>query len=141
MVDVLKTVILKGCLFLKNVNKKKNIGIKNVFFQPTEKKTSLVSYCFLNYKTRFVITCLFCAACRGSLLCSQRLTDERQSLGDGTQVGVLRGVFPRAVQGAVHVPVPTTRCSRGCLWKHNLLREQVFTPSNCYLLISLKTFG
>lgn len=72
-----------------------------------------------------VITCRSCAARRGSLLHCWRLTDEGQPLSDGTQSGVLGGIFPRAIQGVVHVFVPPTCCCGGHLLKNYLHHEQV----------------
>lgn len=71
--------------------------------------------------------CFTCAHCRGTLLCCWRLVNEGQPLSDGTQGGILGGVFPRAVQRAVHAPLPPTCCYGGQLWTDNLHHEQSST--------------
>lgn len=76
--------------------------------------------------------CFTCARCRGTVLCCWRLANEGQPLSDGTQGGILRGVFPRAVQRAVHALVPPTRCCGGHLRKENLNHEQTSTENDQY---------
>lgn len=72
------------------------------------------------YEIKLAFASMFTCAARRGRLCCWRLADGGQPLRDGTQVGVLGGVRPRAVQGAVHVLVPPACGSGGHLWTDRL---------------------